>query len=132
MFVGGVWSKLSFSLWDRSPSHCHLKKNPYRRSALGNLRPSIQVPVTQVSQINRDTSTKEVIDEILTTFKAEMTKVESSTYIGTRSSDESLAACLFVDGMLTNLDAFSISILRKLLRNSPLQSGVPTVRPLQV
>ncbi|XP_036836259.1 uncharacterized protein LOC118936463 [Oncorhynchus mykiss] len=66
-------------------------------------------PIPALCLSNLDTSTQEVLSSVFSIYKSELSKVESKSLAVVSSSDESLEACWFVDGVLSKLDDYTIS-----------------------
>ncbi|XP_055797227.1 uncharacterized protein LOC129867689 [Salvelinus fontinalis] len=66
-------------------------------------------PISALCLSNLDTSTQEVLSSVLSIYKSELSKVESKSLDVVSSSDESLEACWIVDGVLSELDDYTIS-----------------------
>ncbi|XP_071012549.1 serine-rich adhesin for platelets-like [Oncorhynchus clarkii lewisi] len=66
-------------------------------------------PIPALCRSNLDTSTQEVLSSVFSIYKSELSKVESKSLAVVSSSDESLEACWFVDGVLSKLDDYTIS-----------------------
>ncbi|XP_036835552.1 uncharacterized protein LOC118964854 [Oncorhynchus mykiss] len=71
--------------------------------------PSESQPIPALCLSNLDTSTQEVLSSVFSIYKSELSKVESKSLAVVSSSDESLEACWFVDGVLSKLDDYTIS-----------------------
>ncbi|XP_055770020.1 uncharacterized protein LOC129846058 [Salvelinus fontinalis] len=71
--------------------------------------PSESQPISALCLSNLDTSTQEVLSSVFSIYKSELSKVESKSLDVVSSSDESLEACWFVDGVLSELDDYTIS-----------------------
>ncbi|XP_031675407.1 uncharacterized protein LOC116369556 isoform X3 [Oncorhynchus kisutch] len=71
--------------------------------------PSESQPIPALCRSNLDTSTQEVLSSVFSIYKSELSKVESKSLAVVSSSDESLEACWFVDGVLSKLDDYTIS-----------------------
>ncbi|KAM9471305.1 uncharacterized protein ACWYII_007183 isoform 1-T2 [Salvelinus alpinus] len=92
--------------------------------------PSESQPIPALCLSNLDTSTQEVLSSVFSIYKSELSKVESKSLDVVSSSDDSLEACWFVDGVLSELDDYTISqspspnedlsVNEPLHRNSPV------------
>ncbi|KAM9398561.1 uncharacterized protein ACWYII_031137 isoform 3-T3 [Salvelinus alpinus] len=71
--------------------------------------PSESQPISALCLSNLDTSTQEVLSSVFSIYKSELSKVESKSLDVVSTSDESLEACWLVDGVLSELDDYTIS-----------------------
>ncbi|CAB1321797.1 unnamed protein product [Coregonus sp. 'balchen'] len=70
--------------------------------------PSESQPILALCLSDLDTNNQEVLSSLVSIYKSQLSKVDSKSLVIVSSSDESLEACRFVDGVLSKLDAYTI------------------------